>query len=60
MEEGPPDWEATGEPVVADTLLGPEIFVQEEQELTVIVTSSENIIEVRLLMGTAHGELVNP
>jgi len=41
-------WEATGEPLLADTL-GWVSFVQGDQHLTVIVTPSENMIEIALL-----------
>ena len=52
-------WEITGEPSVADTL-GWVSFVQGDQQLSVIVTSSDNNIEVSLLMGTAPGPVMTP
>jgi hypothetical protein len=43
-------WEALGDPGVGDTMAVAD-FVQGDQQLTVIVTSTENGIEVRLMMG---------
>ena len=45
-------WAANVEPAVADTM-GVAIFVRSDQQLTVIATTSDNGVEVRLLMGTA-------
>ncbi|HEX7620719.1 MAG TPA: hypothetical protein VF359_05915 [Anaerolineales bacterium] len=45
-------WAATGEPSVADTM-GWVGFVQSNQQLSVIVTPLENMVEVRLVIGPA-------
>lgn len=52
-------WEATGEPTVTDTM-GLTIYVQGDQQLTVIVTTSENNVEVSLLMGAAPSPEATP
>jgi len=52
-------WKATGEPSLADTL-GWVSFNKGDQQLTVIVTTLENGIEVRLLMGTAPSPGATP
>jgi len=53
QEQLPPlDWEVMGEPTVTDTI-GLTIFVQGDQQLTVIVMASDIGVEVRLWMGTA-------
>ena len=45
-------WEALGEPGVVDTM-GVALFVQGNLQLTVTAKTSDNGVEVRLLMGTA-------
>lgn len=52
-------WEAEGEPSLGDTL-GWVTFVQGDQQLTVIVMTSDNAVEVRLLMETAPSQEATP
>lgn len=47
-------WETTGEPIVADAM-GWVSFVRGDQQLSVIVSPLESMVEVRLLMGTVLG-----
>jgi hypothetical protein len=52
-------WEVTGEPVTEDTM-GVAIFIQSDQQLSVIVMPTENGVEVRLMMGPAPESGPNP
>ncbi len=52
-------WAANVEPAVADTM-GVVIFVRSDQQLTVIATTSDNGVEVRLLMGTVPNPGATP
>jgi hypothetical protein len=45
-------WESAGDPVV-DEAMGTAVFTKGDQQLTVIVTPSGNLVEVRLVMGPA-------
>jgi len=53
------DFHLPGEPVAGDTLQV-AVFVQGDQQLTVIVMTSDNGVEVRLLMGTAPSPEATP
>lgn len=52
-------WVTNVEPAGVDTM-GSVVFVQSDQQLTVIATTSDNGVEVRLMMGTAPGPDVTP
>ena len=52
-------WSATGDPAITDSM-GVANFVQGEQQLSVIVTSSENMLVVHLLMATIPSPEATP
>jgi hypothetical protein len=52
-------WKMSGTPSVSDTM-GLASFVKGDQQLSVIVTSAENMVEVRLVIGAAPKPMVIP
>jgi hypothetical protein len=52
-------WEASGDPVAEETM-GTAVFAKGDQQLTVLVTMTENGVEVHLVLGPAPASDANP